>query len=704
MGSCGMRGLCSLNSSVCDCDTCICDSPYSGAKCHLTPYWKEEPPTVTFGACGPGTKTTPYTCAYQYDNSSHAGPAPEEHCTSSKPQKSEPVDHPTVQKCSCVVLSDTPSATTSCKGILDDNATCRVECDGDSTPFGLLKCTQGMLSGNLECVNEEKMANKVEAVSGVLRITLSVHMNRTLVETAAKNTIAEWLGLDLDEVLILPVLQSRRRLDSRRRFETSVGPGLDSSTVINYVVLARTVTKQSIVAYLNSMRTDATRMKQLLSQALKTVDESFNPTMLAGIEMTEPEETSYFGTVPPLPVPVPVPRTPNDTSSTSSTTEFPKTREDLTLFIICLCVTIGLFLVLCGIYYLWQYKKEQKLAETTPLVSSLRYQIDDESLEEVIDMEPDFFGAPVQIDDEGTKFWVPLVDGVKTGYGKSLSSDNRVEFLGRFAGDEMHGLGRIRWSNDNGKEVSSYVGEFRKGQMHGHGSMMWENNWTYIGEFAEGMRSGRGRCEWTSRQWYDGEWVAGEMSGFGEHGQCLERMSTLGEFENGLLVNAIRHMRLSPDPKRNLGRVRALSMKPMFTANVHESSDAEIYLPLWGFTVANPKHFVASRQNGYLVITDIKHRGPLAYANDVTDGDDVIKFPKGEKTIIDVYSLIVSVDGITGVTEMVEKLNQKLSSTSGMRPLEMEVCSPPVRSVLRLGKHKLPTLPHVPLSAKRNEG
>eukprot|EP00397_Hematodinium_sp_SG-2012_P000012 GEMP01000012.1.p1 GENE.GEMP01000012.1~~GEMP01000012.1.p1 ORF type:complete len:4962 (-),score=849.24 GEMP01000012.1:1054-15939(-) len=676
--SCLGFGVCSMTEDTCECEICICDSGRYGMKCEKTAYWRAGDAICHYDVCGQGVRRTLYSCAYKLDNGTYVDVAPESYCAKqTKPVTEEPCDNPYVGSCACHVQHDTFHAVTTCRGLLADGHSCSIECQANYASMGKLECIKGMLTGNVLCVHNSKLADKVEAVESVIRVSMTSTIEK--LDNGIQRMLVDLMQVSADDVLIMePGTRRRRRLTL-------------TSKAVSFVVLARALSVQSVFTYLRSVQMDNSRLKQLLQQALSKVDSTFVAATLSGVEMTKPVTTNYFGPVPtivPSPAPGPTP-TPVDSQPTPAPTTTPFDDDDVgdfwdhTVLILGLVIGNVLFLVACGFYYAWQKREKRKFDSIAPLISFNLPEEEEaavQELEGLEELEVDFNGAPTHVDEDGMRYWGRLVDGKKEGHGKCASAGDQIVYVGTFATNEIHGYGKIVWRSANGQVLSSYVGLCKEGQMHGRGAMIWNSKWAYIGEFADGVRSGRGRCEWMDRQWYDGQWRDGEMCGIGEHGSCLDRVTRLGQFRDGHQIRAIKNLKLLMDPRRMLAKPRQLMMRPKQLPDEQELSETEIYFPYWGFTVANPKYFVAATQNGYLVITKIKRAGALAS----NSSNARIFDAECNVSTINLWSLIISVEGIRGVAEMVEKLLE--APKSGMRAtyIEMEVCPPMIKQFIEV--------------------
>ena len=80
-----------------------------------------------------------------------------------------------------------------------------------------------------------------------------------------------------------------------------------------------------------------------------------------------------------------------------------------------------------------------------------------------------------------------VVCGKRSGKGKQLSEDGKVEYEGDWKDDVPHGFGTYYYVEGN-----VYTGQWVNGEKEGTGRMNYTDGSYYIGCFKGGVRSGKG--------------------------------------------------------------------------------------------------------------------------------------------------------------------------------------------------------------------
>jgi hypothetical protein len=172
---------------------------------------------------------------------------------------------------------------------------------------------------------------------------------------------------------------------------------------------------------------------------------------------------------------------------------------------------------------------------------------------------PDAGGGVVKVVYEGQ--WLT---GDWCGFGKL--TDATCTYQGGFFDNMKHGLGVIRYHNNNGKYADgedngrtlTYDGAFSlnsmtgKGHMlypdgskfwgywddqglpHGRGKQSFVDGRVYDGEFDCGALHGHGRMTWPDGRWYLGEWIDGQRTGLGIEVLPNGELYHEGTFCNGM--------------------------------------------------------------------------------------------------------------------------------------------------------------------------
>lgn len=110
---------------------------------------------------------------------------------------------------------------------------------------------------------------------------------------------------------------------------------------------------------------------------------------------------------------------------------------------------------------------------------------------------------------DGGRYFGPLVQGVRQGYGK-VEWDNGARYEGGFDKGLFSGHGKWRSASGN-----RYEGAFRNGMMAGQGRMEMNDGSIYVGAFLDDEFNGPGRLQTPNGDTYEGEFEHGYFHGKG---------------------------------------------------------------------------------------------------------------------------------------------------------------------------------------------
>ena len=96
-------------------------------------------------------------------------------------------------------------------------------------------------------------------------------------------------------------------------------------------------------------------------------------------------------------------------------------------------------------------------------------------------------------------------------FGDFLKKKYKYIYVGEFLNGEMHGTGKMTYSNGD-----VYEGEFIKNEENGKGKITYSNGDIYQGEFVNGLRNGFGEFKFDEDNVYKGEWKDDMKNGKGK--------------------------------------------------------------------------------------------------------------------------------------------------------------------------------------------
>jgi hypothetical protein len=133
----------------------------------------------------------------------------------------------------------------------------------------------------------------------------------------------------------------------------------------------------------------------------------------------------------------------------------------------------------------------------------------------------------------GMKYEGDFANGMMAGQGRMETRDGTI-YVGAFHDDEFNGHGSLKMPNGDvyegafehghfhgkGKLIAAdgtYDGEFRQGQYWGHGELTYRDGRKYVGAFVRGEYQGKGRYETAEGDVYEGEFDKSELTGEGNY-------------------------------------------------------------------------------------------------------------------------------------------------------------------------------------------
>jgi hypothetical protein len=128
-------------------------------------------------------------------------------------------------------------------------------------------------------------------------------------------------------------------------------------------------------------------------------------------------------------------------------------------------------------------------------------------------------------------------EGKKSGNG-TLTWKNGENYVGEWLNDLKHGHGVIKYPENDILNRTSFDGEWKEGNKSGNGTFTWKNGENYVGEWLNDLKHGLGFLKYPendtwNRTSFDGEWKENQQSGSGtmirKNGEKY-----VGEWLNGL--------------------------------------------------------------------------------------------------------------------------------------------------------------------------
>ena len=136
----------------------------------------------------------------------------------------------------------------------------------------------------------------------------------------------------------------------------------------------------------------------------------------------------------------------------------------------------------------------------------------------------------VKLADETGCYYGPLVNGKRHGHGTYIDVSGKVEYVGQWEDDHIHGEGCIQ----NTTTKISFRGVFITNLMV-YGTYTWSNGAIYVGEFENNEMHGQGTLKWSTGEKYEGAFANGAMHGQGTYTDNNGKLFNI-EYREGKVV------------------------------------------------------------------------------------------------------------------------------------------------------------------------